>query len=299
MLGLEQARVLSDLGWIGFRQGDLDQAQIYLEQALNAVLPLADHPAAAIQQAAILNRLGGVAWSRGDLARAQIYVEQYLYSSEQSGNLVDQAKALNNPALLLERQDRLDDSISYSRQALTINEQIGNRRMLVLGTLNVGYTLYCNEQYTAAQSPLNKSIQWATEIHDHHYQQVAYLNLGRVYTALGDWAATQALQESLVRTQQLQIANEELDVRVALGELAIQRNDLTAATAAYQDSIALATDPTSEEYGRFQRLAAKIALARGDIDQAVTLLECNEALFSQLQNAVELRRTRMMYLAAK
>ena len=294
-VSLEQARVLSDLGWVGFRQGDLDQAQLYLEQALNAVLPLTDHPAAAGQQAAILNRLGGVAWNRGDLARAQSYVEQYLHSSEQSGNLADQAKALNNLALLLERQDRLMESIGSNLQALEINDQIGNRRMLAVGSLNVGYTFYCIEDYTAARRYLKQSIKWAGEVHDNHYQQVAYLNLGRVYTAMGEWAAAEeALQESLRRTQQLQIAGEELDVRVALGELALQRGDLSAADRVYQVSSALATDTTSEEYGRFQRLGAKIAQAHGDTAKAAELLTLNEALFLQLQNAVEVRRTRSL-----
>ncbi len=292
---LEQARVLSDLGWVGFRQGDLDQAQLYLDQALNTVLPLADQPAAAAQQAAVLNRLGGVAWSRGDLARAQSYVEQYLHNSEQSGNLADQAKALNNLALLLERQDRLMESIRCNLQALDINEQIGNRRMLAVGTLNAGYTFYCIEDYASARHYLNQSIKWAGEVHDNHYQQVAYLNLGRVYTAMGEWdLAAEALQESLARTQQLQNASEELDVRVALGELALQRGDPAGAATAYQAGAALATDMTSEEYGRFQRLEARIAETEGHRTKAVELLVLNEALFVQLQNAVEIRRTRSL-----
>ena len=259
-VSLEQARVLSDLGWVGFRQGDLDQAQLYLEQALNAVLPLADLPAAATQQAAILNRLGGVAWSRGDLARAQNYVEQYLHSSEQSGNLVDQAKALNNLALLLERQHRLEDSILYGLQALNLNEQIGNRRMLAVGGNNVGYMLYCNADYQAAYDYLQKALRWATEVHDTYHEQLAQLNLGRVYTAIGNWnAATDTLRESLEIAQQLQLPAEELDVYVAIGELALQQGDIKGAYAAQTAGLSLATDPQSEEYRRFQILVDKIS----------------------------------------
>ncbi|MDQ2806274.1 MAG: tetratricopeptide repeat protein [Chloroflexota bacterium] len=292
---LEQARVLSDLGWVGFRQGDLDQAQLYLEQALNTVLPLADHPAAAAQQAAILNRLGGVAWSRGDLARAQSYVEQYLHSSEQSGNLADQAKALNNLALLLKHQDRLDDAISYSLQTLAINEQIGNFRMLILGAINVGNMLYYNQDYQSAYSYLKKALDWSIEVHDLYHQHLACLNIGRVCMETGDWeAAAQSLSNALILAKQTQLQAAEVDAYTGLGEVALQRGDLIEALAIYNTANVLTIDKQSEEYGLFQRLAAKIAQAEGNYARADELLAANEILFSELQNRVEVRRTQAL-----
>ena len=56
----------------------------------------------------------------------------------------------------------------------------------------------------------------------------------------------------------------------------------------------LVIDSESEEYGRFQRLEAKIALAQGDTARAIELLRANQVLFTQLENVPEADRSRKM-----
>ena len=288
---LEHARILSDLGWVYFRQGDLDNAQHALEQALALIAPLDAHD----EQARIHNRLGGVAYTRGDLVRAQHYVERSLAASERSGNLVDQARALLNLGSLTANRGLIADSIRYYLQAIELNERIGSRRMLAISANNIGWTLYDNGEYHQARQYLTQALDLTAETRDNYLQMIAACNLGRVLTALGEWqAAATNLRHSLAIARRLELSTEQLDCLVALAELALQRSDLAAALQEHQHALALVADTGSVEYGRFQRLEARLAQAAGDNARAIQLLTDNAALFARLHNVPELERTRKL-----
>jgi predicted ATPase/class 3 adenylate cyclase len=284
----EHAGILSDMGWVHFRQSHWEQAQEFLERALALIAGL---PAYA-EQARIHNRLGGVAWARGALDRAQHYVEQSLAAARQSGDLVAQARAFNNLGLITESQGLPDDAIRYGLQAMDINEQSGSRRDLAIAAITVGYAYYDREDYAQARTYFSRALALAAEVHDRYAQMQALLNLGRVLSALAEWdAATVALSQSRAIAEELQIPAVALDVWTALGEIALHRGDMAEAAQAHQQAQALAGDPDSEEYGRFQRLTARIAAAQGDRQRAHALLADAEALFTRLQNVPEATRT--------
>jgi predicted ATPase/class 3 adenylate cyclase len=288
---IEHARVLSDIGWVYFRQHELEQAHRHLEQALATVESYQSHE----EQARILNRLGGIAYTRGDMALALHYVEQSLSASEQSGNLVDQAWALNNLGVLTESQGRTDDSIRYGLRAIETNERTGNRRGLAFAANNVGFAYYVREEYQRAREYCTLALEKAAEVHDSYAQMFALLNLGRVQTALADrHAAAQAAQQSISIALQLNLPLVQLEGRVILAELALQSGDVEAAVDQHRQGLALVTDTESEEYGRFQRLEAELAFAQGDRARAVALLKANEALFTRLQEVSEAQRTRKL-----
>jgi tetratricopeptide (TPR) repeat protein len=288
---LEDACVCSDLGWTYWRQGDLAQAQPYLEQALAR----AESVGSIDQQARILNRLGGVAWARGDMPMARHYVEQSMVAYRRTGDLVGQANALNNLGVLDERQGRLGDSVRHGRQAIAINERLGNRRAMAIGAITVGYALYDRGEYPQARGYLVQALQHAGAVHDTYHRMLALLNLGRVLTALREWdAAGAALQESATIAGQLQLPAEQLDSYVAQGELALQRADLPAALHASQQGRALTVPGETEELARLQRFQARLALAQGHPAEAADLLAAAAALFARLQNVPEAKRTQQL-----
>ncbi|GAB4205722.1 MAG: adenylate/guanylate cyclase domain-containing protein [Roseiflexaceae bacterium] len=286
-----QANILCDTGWIRLRQGRLDEAQGMLEDAL-ARLDGLDAPD---EMSRILNRLGGVAYSRGNLDLARQYVERSLEVSRQSGNLVGQAGALGNLGNLAGIQGLMDDAVQYGLQSIEINERIGNRRDLSYAANNVGYAFYDGQEYDAALAYFKQAITYALEIRDTYAQMLAALNCGRALAALRRWEdAERSVQQSLFIAIQLLDRQMQLDGYVVLGELALQRGDLAAAEDEYQQGLALISDKESEEYGRFQRLEARMALARGDYEQALTILNDNQALFETLGNRPEAERTRQL-----
>ncbi len=288
---IEHAAILSDTGWVHFRQGGLDEAQRYLEQALAQVAPL---PAYA-DQAQIYNRLGGVAWTRGEMEQARYYVEQCLVASERSGDPVGQARALNNLGILTGSQGLSDESIRYGLQAIDINEQIGRRRELATAAINVGWAFYDREEYPQAQRYFAQAVKQSAEVRDTYHQMLALLGLGRTLMEMGrlEEAAT-ASQQGQIIALQLHLPSEELESHVALGEIALLQDDRATAIDAWEQARPLATDPHTGEYGRFQRLEARIAHAQGQTAQAVQTLAASEALFTQLNNLPEAARSRKL-----
>jgi predicted ATPase/class 3 adenylate cyclase len=285
---LEHARLLSDTGWLHFRRGELDQAQRYLEQALDRIGSLAAYE----EQASIHNRLGGVAWTRGDVALAQHYVEQRLAASERSGDLEGQANALNNLGLITESQGRIDDSIRYGLQAIEINERIGSWRGLSITALTTGYALYDAERFQQAHEYFTQAFKHASEVRDAYLQMMALLNLGRVLAAMEQWeSAERAIRQSQFIAVQLDLPAVQLDGHVVLAEIALHKGDLHSSVEEFQLALPLAADTESEEYGRFQRLEARIAFAQGDRERAVELLGASQALFMRLHNVPEVQRT--------
>jgi hypothetical protein len=81
---------------------------------------------------------------------------------------------------------------------------------------------------------------------------------------------------------------------ITLAEIALARNNLTAALQAYADGTALATDRGTIEYGRLLRLEAQVAAAQGETERALHLLAESEALFTHLHNAPEATRSRRL-----
>ena len=226
---------------------------------------------------------------------AQGYVQQSLDASERSGNLVDQANALTNLGLLTESQGLLADSIGYSLQAMQINEQIGSRRMLAITALNVGWAYYNLDQFDQAHQYFTQGLERAIQVRDTYQQMRLLRSLGYVLTVLGEWySAERTIQQSQFIAIQLHLPAEQLDGHVALAELALQQGDRDTAIQEYEQGKLLVIDSESEEYGRFQRLEAKIALAQGDTARAIELLRANQVLFTQLENVPEADRSRKM-----
>ncbi|HEX5571841.1 MAG TPA: tetratricopeptide repeat protein, partial [Ktedonobacterales bacterium] len=287
----EHAEILSDIGWVHFRQGNLERAQEFLERALAQI----DNLPAYTEQARIHNRLGGVAWARGDMDRAHHYVAQSLAATQQSGDLVGQAHAFNNLGLITESQGLPADAIRYGLQAMEIYERSASRRDLAIAAITVGYAYYDQEDYEQARAYFSQALALAAEVRDRYAQMQALLNLGRVLSGLAEWdAAVVALTQSRAIAEELQVGVVALDVWTALGEIALQRGDLVEAAHACRQAQARAGDPDSEEYGRFQRLAAQIAFAQGDPQRVRELLAASEALFTRLQNVPEATRTRKL-----
>lgn len=285
------AAVISDIGWIHFRAGELDEAQRYLEQARDRI----EHVPAYDEQARIHNRLGGVAWSRGDLALARQYVEQSLAACARSDDLVGQAHALNSLGLISETQGFSETAIDYGLQAMELYEQVGNVRMLAIATYNIGGLLYDRADYQQAHSYFTEALEHALTVRDTLHQTRALRHLGATLAALEQIeAAERALQQSQFIAAQLHLPIEQLEGHIAVAELALKRGAIEPAKQEYEQASLLAVEEQSEEYGRLQRLAARIATAQGEHASAIAILKANATLFAQLQNAPEAEKPRKL-----
>lgn len=285
---IEHARILSDIGWLHYRNNSLDDAQDSLEQALRLVEPHQQHD----ELARLLNRLGGVAMTRGDVTTAKYYVELSRAASQRSGSLLDEANALNNLAILSETQGFFDEAAQYGLDAMALYERAGSRRNLAIGAVTVGHVLYSAERYEEARAYFAQALDGATEIRETYVQMVALLDLAFVHMALGEpEQAEQAAQHCYDLALLLHLENYQVDSLVALAEVALARGEADRARAHHRQAQALTIDHETEEYGRLLRLAAQLALAAGERERAAALLAGAVELFTRLQNVPEARRT--------
>ncbi len=173
-----------------------------------------------------------------------------------------------------------------------MNERIGNRRELALTAVNIGYGLYDQEEYEQAHEYFSRAVERAIEVRDAYVHMHALIGMGRVLLVVQQAdAAERAVQQGLFIALQLHLPSWELACHIALAEVALQRGDLEAALAEYHKGAVLVADTESEEYGRFQRLEAKLAMAQGDAKRAIQLLTANQAFFTRIQNQPEAKRT--------
>jgi class 3 adenylate cyclase/tetratricopeptide (TPR) repeat protein len=285
----EYAQILSAIGWIHFRQRDLQTAQTYLQQSFDLIKPLGKDD----EEAQILNRLGGVFWMQGDMLQARQYVEQSLSASQRSDDLIGQARSLNNLCILSETQDNTTDSINYGLQALEIQERIGNIRDGAISCLNIGWSLYIDGQYARAATYLRQALESSVSVQDTFHEMRAAIVLGCVLTAQSAFEQARShLEQALQLSEKLNLSQDQLEVYIALAELEIARNQLDQAQEQYHHAEAIEKIPESEEFARFQRLQARMSLARNDKETARTLLIASEKLFRKVDKLTEARLTR-------
>lgn len=296
---IEQASILSGIGWLHFRRTELDEAQHQLEQALDYL----DGHDADDERTRILNRLAGLSWQRGDLALAKRYVQQSLAVSGNSGDLVGQANALANLSLLTNTEGHYEEAARCGEESLQLHERAGSRRGMTIVANNVGQAKYDGGQFAEAEEWFERAYGWAVETRDTYTIMLTLLNQGRALTLLGqEERAEHALRRSMFLAAQLEVAAVQLDCHVALAELALQRNNLDAAHREVQLGAVLNYDLESEEAGHLQRIMAMLVARQGDLPRALALLEATETLFRNLQSVPEVERTRKVrahLLAAK
>ncbi|MBC8161399.1 MAG: AAA family ATPase [Roseiflexaceae bacterium] len=288
---LTHAEITSDIGWIHYRRGDIDQAKLFIEHAQFEIESAEITP----QIARIYTRLGGIAWSQGDLATAQQYVEQSLAVSEQSGDLIEQARSLNNLSLLLDRKGEYRQAAAYGMRSIEQSKATGNRREIALSSLNVGWSLYNAGDAAQALALLTQAVAYAVQVRDSYHHMLALLNIAIITTELQRFdEAEQSMSQAKFIAEQLQIPAHLLEVHTILAELAFSQGDLSTANQEQAHAQAFVAHGNTEEYGRFQRLSAKLAYAQGATPRALELLNESARLFQQLDNTPEVERTRRL-----
>jgi adenylate cyclase len=289
-VGLERARLLSDMGWLFFRRNELEPARRELLAGLKLAAGLEAHELAA----QIQNRLGGIAWAQGDLRTAKHYVEQRLHSTRQAGDLAGQASAYNNLGIIAETQGRQDDALAYSQQALALSEQIGSMRETAIAANTSGMALYNAGKPEQARYWFGQAYERASAMRDSYLAMFALLNLSRAQASLRRWdEAERSARQSQFIAAQMNLPTVQLAGQMVLAEAALDKGDLAAAAREYAVQPPQADE--SEEYGRFLRTGARIAHAQGHLERCERLLTEAALIFERLQNVPEIERTRALH----
>jgi predicted ATPase/class 3 adenylate cyclase len=291
---VEQARILSETGWVHFQHGELAEAEKMLAQGLRLVEGTTHYDITA----ALYNRLGGVYFRKGELEQAAYFVHRSLTQREAMGDGIGVARLQNNLGLLRWRQGDYDSALSSFQQALKLLSQIGDIEALAFTYTNLGLLRTDRGELEQARDDLGHSLEAALRIGHPLEIARARVHFARVHLYLGETAqALASLQESLRIFRELHSQENLIEVCYLLGECWMEEGDLNQAEDWGEQGLGLikgtgeAALQHSAEYGRILRLLGQISSRRAEFDKADQQLRKSLAVFEALQDRLEQGKT--------
>lgn len=291
---LAQARIINDMGWIYFRRGEIEDAEMYLNLALSQI----EGTPHRHLMASIYNRLGGVFFQKDQLDLASEYVRKSLELREELGDIVEMARTYNNLGLLEWKRGNWDSAIQSFRRSMDLNNTLGDVEALIQLQGNISLLLVDRGELAEAEGYLLESLRRADAIGHSFLKGVAHLNLSRYWLARKAWGqAISNAQNSLDVFTTIGAHDNLVDTWWCLGEAYWGGNELEKAQEACQKALTqLDTRSTqtlfpTQERGRLLRLLGKIHRENNQLDLARQYLDESLSQFKALDNQLEIGRT--------
>ncbi|MEU4448380.1 tetratricopeptide repeat protein [Actinosynnema sp. NPDC050801] len=232
-----QASVLSDLGYVYRRQGDLDAATATLTRTLQLYTRTDDTPG----QAATLTDLGYVHLLRGESDKAVDTSRRAVDLYARSDDLAARANALNNLGyvhLLREEADEAGDTLA---QAVEVYRRSEDPLARANALNNLGYVHLLRGQTDRAVDTLERALDLHTRRGDLLGQANAHLGVGIAHHRRHE---PEPARSHLTRALHLFTRGEDIDAQAethnALGDLALDHPESGSAHNHYTTALGLA-----------------------------------------------------------
>jgi tetratricopeptide (TPR) repeat protein len=246
-----------------------------------------------------------VYFNRGQWADAVRYVEQALALREKLGDIVGYARSLNNLGILKWASGDWDGAQSDYQRAVEMHESIGEAEGLVQAGTNLGLLYTDRGDWVKAEAMLQRSLAIAQRIAHPYELAQAHMNLGRLYLFQTRWtdsalhlnAAVGLYEEAGARELNLK------DTYYLQGLLALEQGQIDVAQQWAKRSFDLLREVThteqgkSPEWGSYEVLSGRIAIARGDMTTAAQHLERGITVLQD--GGLRIEAARAMYWRAR
>ncbi|MBN1317243.1 MAG: tetratricopeptide repeat protein [Anaerolineales bacterium] len=249
-----------------FKQGNFDQALVYLAAALRQVkagtgplvriemsricgdtgwvylrrgnleqakdwfqkgLALIDENQHRDIAASIYNRLGGAYFQDDDWEEAAIWLGKSLEIQQTLGDLAGMARSHNNLGVMAARQGNLKQARYNLARSLKLRSQIGDTEGVLSTYLNLGAVLITLGDLERAEKELLQALDIADRIGHSFYRAMTHLNLGRLGIVAGKWeTAIQHLNESTGVLAEIGAQDDLIDASYFMGEAWLGLGDL-------------------------------------------------------------------------
>ncbi|HLF88426.1 MAG TPA: tetratricopeptide repeat protein [Anaerolineales bacterium] len=291
---LAQGRIVNDMGWIYYRRGEIDYAEMYLNLALRQV----EGTPHTHLMASIYNRLGAVYFMKEQLDQASEYVRKSLELREELGDIVEMVRTYNNLGLLEWKRGHWESALQNFRRGMELNTTLGDVEAMIQLQGNISLLQIDRGELADAEKYLLESLRRADAIGHNYLKGVAYLNLSRYWLAKKDWeSALSSAHNSLEVFTAIGAQDELANTWWCMGEAQFGSGNLEKAQEAGQLVLDLLTGRgtkvlgPSQERGMILRLMGKIARVRGNLDTARQYLDESVNQFKAINNQLELGRT--------
>lgn len=298
----ERANTLSDIGWIHFRRGALEQA----ENAMRQALELAEICGQPDVLATVYNRQAGIFFQRDDPEQAADYLAKSLVLRERIGDVVGVARLFNNLGLIGWKQGDLNSALQNFNHAFRMQSKLGDVEGIISLHTNMGLIELDLGDLQEAEHHFQEALRLSTQIgHSFHINE-ARMHLALLNVFLCDWRRT--LEHGLLGLagfQDLGIQENLLDLYVSLGwaymglgdeahlEEVVQHiremlNDKRDRHESISDGDE--NDNPSEGKGRAYRLFGRLAQRNGLLYDARRAFIRSSDIFIQVGNPLERAR---------
>ncbi|MFH1110795.1 MAG: tetratricopeptide repeat protein [Planctomycetota bacterium] len=181
----DRAAVCGNLGNIYRTRGDLDQAEAMHRKSLEIEEKLGRLEGTPASYA----NLGHVYYLRGDLDLAQAMYEKSLAISEKLGLLEGMATAHGSLGVIYSRRGDLDQAESMHRKSLEIEEKLGRLEETASKYANLGVVYQKRGDLEQGEAMYKKALAIDEKLGRVEGMAMRYGNLGATYKQLGDLGA--------------------------------------------------------------------------------------------------------------
>ncbi len=296
-------------GVCSWRLGMLEQSANALETALGLARETRD----AEREIDCLHRLGDVRFDQGEMAGAEQVLTLACSMSRAREDRFREARALNLLGMLTERTTGSRDALPLYHRALSLQREIGSQSEMAVLLANIGATSLKRGMFLDADATLSQAMRLYRASGNRPNLGVVMENLGQSAMMQGDWGKARGYLEkaweigrelaqesayvpaylSLLQHQQgnhdaarvlavqaIAMAErtgnqgEEAEAQTSLGHALESLGADSDAQVAYERAVAL-HEQMGQTVMRAEPLAGlvRLALARGDVEQAVGWVE--------------------------
>jgi adenylate cyclase len=299
-----EAEIYNALGWLTLRSGDLPAAQALLTQATILVSDTDDFDVLA----SALNRLGAIHFSKGEWEKAVDVVQRSLAIRERLGDLLGIARSSNNLGILQRDNGDWQGALRTLQRSLEALQMIGDTEGAAMAHTNMGNVYIDLGDWQQAEENLRRSYDLAQKIAVPYEKAQANMNLGRLYLHKGEYQpAERYLDTAISLYAQVGVsANPNLiDAYWLRAMLHLEQGQLEQASQWRERNLALlregtgAEDGESPEWGRYHQLCGRLALAHGQVQEALGHLDRAKSIFLANRSMAEVGRTAYWYAQAQ
>lgn len=291
-----EAGLLSNLGVIAKKLGELPTARIYYEQGLQIAADLGNH----IVQSKLLINLGVVLRSLGNLAGARAAYEEALDLKRQLGERQGESLALNNLGSLLMQQGDYENAHRYFMGALQLYQEMGRRRDEAMTLSNLGLLVHMLGDEAAAVTHSQVAQSIAHDLGDRITEAYAYTHLADGLVGLSRLEeAAAAYKQALAIREELGETSPMVDAQAGLAQVARLQGDVAGALALVEAMLPVVESgqvSVSEQPLRVYLTCYETLMAVGD-GRASAILACAYDLLQKQAAQLADAATRRTFLA--
>ncbi|MCU0520923.1 MAG: tetratricopeptide repeat protein [Anaerolineae bacterium] len=291
-----EAEIYNALGWLTLRGGDLPAAEALLTRAVTLV----DNTDNYEVLASILNRLGAVHFSQGEWQRAVDVVQRSLDIRERLGDILGVARSSNNLGILQRDNGDWQGALRTYQRCLEAMRTIGDTEGEAMALTNAGGVYVDLGEWDMAETSLRRSYEIAQKIANPYERAQANMNLGRLFLMKGELDRAEGYMDTAI-SQYAQVgvsANPNvIDAYWLRGMLHLEQGEIEQADDWSRRNHSVLKEGTgvedgdSPEWGRYHQLVGRLALVRGQVDEAIRHFDRAKSIFQANRSPAEIGRT--------